>query len=56
MGKEIKPQRVDYILIDKMLLANMNGKTYKTNLNNSKIIKLIGENYESKVKLQKETT
>jgi hypothetical protein len=56
MGKEIKPQRVDYILIDKMLLANMNGKTYKTNLNNSKIIKLIGEKYESKVKLQKETT
>ena len=56
MGKEIKPQRVDYILIDKMLLANMNGKTYKTNLNNSKIIKLIGENYESKVKLQKKTT
>ena len=56
MGKKIKPQRVDYVLLDKILLANMNGKTYKTNLHNSKVINLIGENYESKVKLQKKTT
>tara|TARA_E500000178_G_C16863191_1_gene680755 strand:- start:225 stop:404 length:180 start_codon:yes stop_codon:yes gene_type:complete len=50
------PKRIDYILIGKELLANINGIMYRTVLNKQKVVKLIGDKYESKYETKRSPT
>tara|TARA_B100001109_G_C18414283_1_gene267852 strand:- start:47 stop:202 length:156 start_codon:yes stop_codon:yes gene_type:complete len=50
------PKRIDYILLGKELLAMVDGVMYRTILNKNKIVKLIGEKYDTDIKKKRTST